>query len=138
MNSLGRILRDQSPAPHRPGEYARRAGTGADTARWQSSRTAAIHHRRNCNTAPGTWAQAALNVFRHFVDKQQHRRDKGRQAPGQLAVGRSAETARGLLAYSTKPIASAPAATAASTSASRARPQILIRVRAQPDSAFAF
>ena len=40
-------------------------------------------------------------------------------------------TARGLGAYSTKPMASAPAATAASTSCSRVRPQILMRVRMQ-------
>ena len=38
-------------------------------------------------------------------------------------------TARGLGAYSTKPMASTPAATAASTSCSRVRPQTLMRVR---------
>src|SRR5574343_556893 len=50
-----------------------------------------------------------------------------RRAASSLA--RATLTKRGLLGYITKPMASAPAATAASTSLSRVRPQILMRVR---------
>src|SRR3982751_5499493 len=48
------------------------------------------------------------------------------------SVARSTVTWRGLFAKNTRPMASAPAAIAASTSAGRDKPQILMRVRALP------
>ena len=57
--------------------------------------------------APGRRPRRTLS--RRLVDEQQHRRDEGRQAAGQFGGALAASTKRGLLAYSTKPTASAPA-----------------------------
>src|SRR3989338_37587 len=76
----------------------------------------------------GTRAQAAMISGAFALTKSRTGVTKGGRRLASSAA-RSALTLRGLGAYMTKPTASAPEATAASTSSSRVRPQILIRVR---------
>src|SRR3982751_1074307 len=73
-------------------------------------------------------AQAALMLGAGALTKSSTGVMKGGKRRASSAA-RWAVTYRGLASYMTKPTASAPAATAASTSSSRVRPQILMRVR---------
>lgn len=69
-----------------------------------------------------------------FIDEEEDGSHKGGRRRASSAARRGV-TYRGLFSYITNPMASTPASTAASTSCSRVRPQILMRVRVDRERA---
>ena len=124
-----RILPSRRAAASSSGIRAARMNGRAPSAGGRQALRRRSRRHGTGRSAAGTRSQAARTLAGRLVDEQQHRRDEGRQAARQFGGALRASRSAGSCAYSTKPTASAPAATAASTSCSRVRPQILMRVR---------
>jgi hypothetical protein len=95
-------------------------------------RTVRASRRHGTAAAPaaGRLGRARTSDATCIDEQQQHRRHEGRQRRGQLAGAVQAHMARALGVQHEAQRVGTGAATASSTSASRVRPQILMRVRA--------